>query len=160
MTTTVARRDFRSVPHRDAAATWAAIVDLLTAGGNDATKRKELTSLSGVASSVIADQGPRASPIVVTCDGPRTRIYCSYDDEAMDDSSSNEAKLGFDALKGEWQISLPVAEEDLAWVQSALKKHSNRIVARDKEAGFEVEQKTQTAAGGALVLDVEGFMKS
>ncbi|MEK6596878.1 MAG: D-2-hydroxyacid dehydrogenase, partial [Gemmatimonadota bacterium] len=46
-----------------------------------------------------------------------TRIYCSYDDEAMDDSSSNEAKLGFDALKGEWQISLPVAEEDLAWAE-------------------------------------------
>lgn len=160
MTTTVARRDFRSVPHRDAAATWAAIVDLVTAGGNDATKRKELMSVSGVASSVIADQGPRASPIVVTCDGPRTRIYCSYDDDAMDDSSSNEAKLGFDALKGKWQVSLPVAEEDLAWVQSALKKHSNRIVARDKDAGIDVEQKAQTPAGGALALDVEGFLKS
>ena len=159
MTTTVARRDFRSVPHRDAAATWAAIVDLLTAGGNDAAKRKELTSVSGVACSAIADQGPRDSPIVVTCDGPRTRIYCYYDDDAMDDSSSNESKLGFDALKGDWQVSLPVAEEDLAWVQSALKKHSNRIVARNKDTGIEVDQKTQ-AAGSVLVLDVEGFMKS
>lgn len=160
MTTTVARRDFRSVPHRDAAATWAAIVDLLTAGGNDAAKRAELLSVSGVASSAIADQGPRDSPIVVTCDGPRTRIYCSYDDDAMDDSSSNEAKLGFDALNGDWQVSLPVAEEDLAWVQAALKKNSNRIVARDKDTGIEVEQKAQAAASGALVLDVEGFMKS
>lgn len=160
MTTTVARRDFRSVPHRDAAATWAAIVDLLTAGGSDAEKRKELLSVSGVASSAIADQGPRDSPIVVTCDGPRTRIYCSYDDDAMDDSSSNEATLGFDALNGDWQVSLPVAEEDLAWVQAALKKHSNRIVARDKDTGIEVEQKSQATASGALVLDVEGFMKS
>lgn len=160
MTTTVASRDFRSVPHRDAAATWAAIVDLLTAGGKDAEKRTELLSVSGVASSAIADQGPRDSPIVVTCDGPRTRIYCSYDDDAMDDSSSNEATLGFDALNGNWQVSLPVAEEDLAWVQAALKKHSNRIVARDKDTGIEVEQKSQAAASGALVLDVEGFMKS
>lgn len=159
MTTTVARRDLRSVPHRDAAATWAAIVDLLTAGGSDAAKRKELMSVSGVASSAIADQGPRDSPIVVTCDGPRTRIYCYYDDDAMDDSSGNEGKLGFDALKGDWQVSLPVAEEDLAWVQSALKAHSSRIVARDKDTDIEVEQKAQ-AAVGALVLDIEGFMKS
>jgi hypothetical protein len=78
----------------------------------------------------------------------------------MDDSSSSEATLGFDALNGDWQVSLPVAEEDLAWVQAALKKYSNRIVARDKDTGIEVEQKSQAAASGALVLDVEGFMKS
>ena len=117
-------------------------------------------SVSGVASSVIADQGPRESPIVVTCDGPRTRIYCCFDDDAMDDSGSNEAKLGFDALKGDWQVSLPVAEEDLAWVQSALQKNTKRVVARNKESGIEVESKVQTATGGAFVLDVEGFMKS
>lgn len=158
--TTVARRDFRSIPHRDASATWGAIVDLLTAGGNDAAKRRELMSVAGVASSVIADQGPRESPIVVTCEGPRTRIYCSYDDDALDDSTSNEAKLGFDALKGDWQLSLPVAEEDLAWVKAALKKSSSRVVARDKDSGIEVNQNTQAATGDAFVLDVEGFMKS
>jgi hypothetical protein len=158
--TTVARRDFRSVPHRDASATWACIVDLLTAGGNDAAKRKELMNVAGVASSVIADQGPRDSPIVVTCDGPRTRIYCAYDDEALDESSSNEAKLGFDALKGDWRVSLPVAEEDLAWVTAALKKNSSRVVARDKDSGIEEEQKAQAATGCSFALDVEGFMKS
>ena len=160
MTPTVARRDFRSVPHRDAATTWAAIVDLLTAGNNDVAKRHELMNVSGVASSVIADQAPCASPIVVTCDGPRTRIYCSYDDDAMDDSSSNESTLGFDALRGDWQVSLPVAEEDLAWVRSALKKSTNRVVARNKDSGTEVEQKTGASASSPLVLDVEGFMKS
>lgn len=157
---TVARRDFRSIPHRDASATWAAIVDLLTAGGNDTGKRQELLKVAGVASSVIADQGPRDSPIVVTCDGPRTRVYCGYDDDALDDSNSNEAKLGFDALKGDWQVSLPVAEEDLVWVQAALKKNSSRVVARDKDSGIEVEQMAQAAAGNAFVLDVDGFMKS
>ncbi|MDO9250804.1 MAG: hypothetical protein Q7U48_04540 [Hydrogenophaga sp.] len=157
--TSVVRRDFRSIPHRDASATWAAIVDLLTAGG-DVAKRKELQAVAGVASSVIADQGPRASPIVATCDGPRTRVYCSYDDDALDDASSNEAKLGFDALKGDWQVSLPVAEEDLAWVQSALKKHSTRIIARDKTEGVVVEKEEQAAASSSMTLDVEGFWKS
>lgn len=157
---TVARRDFRSIPHRDASATWAAIVDLLTAGGNDVGKRQELLKVAGVVSSVIADQGPRESPIVVTCDGPRTRIYCSFDDDALDDSNSNEAKLGFDALKGDWQVSLPVGEEDLAWVQAALRKNSSRVVARHKDSGIEVEQKASTAVANEFVLDVEGFMKS
>jgi hypothetical protein len=158
--TTVVRRDFRSIPHRDASATWTAVVDLLTAGSNDAAKRKELLAVVGVACSVIADQGPRESPIVVTCDGPRTRIYLSYDDDALDDSSSNEAKLGFDALAGSWQVSLPVAAEDLAWVQGALKQHGTRIVARDKDTGIEVEQSASAVAGKSLVLDIEGFMKS
>ena len=158
--TTVVRRDFRSLPHRDASATWTAIVDLLTAGGNDGAKRKELMSVAGVASSIIADQCTGESPIVVTCEGPRTRIYCSFDDDALDESNGNETQLGFDALKGDWQVSLPVAEEDLAWVRAALKKNSSRVVARDKDSGIEVEQTAQTAAGKTFVLDVEGFMKS
>lgn len=156
---TVVRREIRSIPHRDASATWAAIVDLLAGDGNDGGKRQELLTVAGVASSVIADQCPRETPIVVTCDGPRTRIYCSYDDDALDDSRSNEVKLGFDALAGNWQVSLPVAGEDLVWVQAALKKHTARIVARDKDSGIQVEQKTQATANNAFVLDVEGFMK-
>lgn len=156
--TTVVRRDFRSIPHRDAIATWTAIVELLTAGG-DAARRNELMAVTGVACSVIADQYPSASPIVVTCDGPRTRIYCWYDDDALDDSNSNESKLGFDALKGDWQVALPVAKEDLAWVQAALKKNSGRIIARDKDSGIEVEKQEQ-AASTSLALDLEGFMKS
>lgn len=158
--TAVARRDFRSIPHRDASATWGVIVDLLTGGGKDQAKRQELMKVSGVASSVIADQIPRDCPIVVTCDGPRTRVYCCYDDDALDDSNGNESGLGYDALKGDWQVSLPVAEEDLVWVQGALKKSSSRVVARNMDDGLEVENNAQVAPGSALVLDVEGFMKS
>lgn len=156
---TVARRDFRSIPYRDASETWTAIVDLLTSGSDDPSKRQELLKVAGVACSIIADQGPRESPIVVTCDGPRTRIYCSYDDDALDDSSCNEAKLGFDALKGHWQVSLPVDAEELTWVQAALKKNSSRVVARDKDLGIEIEEKAEATAGYSSSLNIEGFMK-
>lgn len=57
-------------------------------------------------------------------------------------------------------MSLPVAEEDLAWVQSALKKHSTRIVARDKNEGIGVEREEQAMASNSMTLDVEGFWKS
>src|SRR3546814_19545871 len=88
-------------------------------------------AVSGFSSSVIADQAPKDAPIVVTCDGPRTRIYCLYDDDALDGADANEDLLGFDPLKGDWRLSLPCLSEDLAWVQGALKRHSSRVTACD-----------------------------
>ncbi|EGG77995.1 hypothetical protein SXCC_01388 [Gluconacetobacter sp. SXCC-1] len=127
--TTVVRRTFGSTPHRDAGETWRAIVDLLTQG-KTGVKRDELLAVHGAVSSIIADKAAKDAAIVVTCDGPRTRIYCVYDEDATDGSDTNEDALGFDPLNGDWRISLPCEADDLAWVQGALKKHSERITAR------------------------------
>jgi len=154
------RRDFRSVPSRDAAATWSAIVDLITASSPTADARKELLSVAGIVASVITDQVPQSSPIVVTCDGPRTRIYCLYDDDALDDSASNESKLGFDATKGDWEVSVAVAADDLSWVQAALKKQTTHVVARDAADGFAVEADKKSASASTVTLDLLGFLKS
>lgn len=155
---TVYRRTFRSSPHRDTSTTWDAIVDLLTRG-EDGAKRTELIAVQGVAASVIADQAPKDKPIVVTCDGPRTRIYCLYDDDALDESDANEEPLGFDPLKGNWHISLPCLKDDLEWVSGALAS-SEHISARDLETS-EVVSAEQGAAhqkSGGLELDPEGFL--
>lgn len=154
------RRDFRSVPFRDAAATWSAIVDLITAGSTNGDVRCELMSVAGIVASVITEQTPRSSPIIVTCEGPRTRIYCLYDDETLDEASSNEARLGFDATKGNWQVSLAVADDDLTWVQAALKKKTSRVVARDAESGIDVDSDKNSASSSAVSLDLAGFLKS
>ena len=155
---TVASRTFKSTPQRDAAGTWAAIVDLLTQGKVDAA-RSELLAVSGIAASVIADQAPKDAAITVTCDGPRTRIYCLYDDDAIDGSDANEDALGFDPLKGDWQVSLPCLADDLAWVQSALKKHSTRITARDLSAAASSADDV-VAKSQSLVFDPKGFLGS
>jgi hypothetical protein len=154
------RRDFRSVPHRDASATWAEIAALITASATSDEARKELMSVSGIAASVIADQSTKDSPIVVTCEGPRTRIYCIYDDDSLDESGCNEAKLGFDATKGNWQVSLPVNEEDLDWIKEALKKLTTRVVARHASTGIEVEAGAKLAASTEVSIDMEGFLKA
>lgn len=159
MSSTV-RRDFRSVPYRDALETWNFIVDILTAKSATDDARKELMKVAGIVSSVIADQAPKSSPIVVTCDGPRTRIYCSYDDDALDDSCCNEEKLGFDATKGPWQVSVAVHSEDLAWVQAALKKQTSRVVARDAASGLVIAEEQASENATAVALDMEGFLKS
>lgn len=155
---TVASRSFNSTPQRDAAETWRAIVALLTQGKTGAAQ-DDLLAVTGVAASVIADQAPKDAAIVVTCDGPRTRIYCLYDDDAIDGSDANEAGLGFDPLQGDWQVSLPCTAEDLAWVQSALKAKGTRITARDKSATLAVER-AEAAASSALTIDLKGFLGS
>lgn len=156
---TVASRTFKSTPERDAARTWTAIVDLLTQGriGDACT---ELLAVAGVAASVIADQAPKRAAITVTCDGPRTRIYCLYDDDAVEGSDANEDSLGFDPLKGDWRISLPCLADDLAWVQGALKKHSTRITARDVDATVSSADEEAAEKSQALVFDMKGFLGS
>jgi hypothetical protein len=157
--TTVVRRIFRSTPHRDARDTWIAIVDLLTQGRQNAA-RTELLAVAGIAASIVADQAPHKAAIVVTCDGPRTRVYCLYDDDAIDGADANEDPLGFDPLNGDWQVSLPCLADDLDWVGAALKKHSTRITVRDSAEAIAASNGDAAAKGEALVLDPKGFLAS
>lgn len=156
---TISSRTFRSTPQRTALQTWTAIVDLLTHGKTGAA-RTELLSVAGVAASLIADQAPKDVAIVITCDGPRTRVYCLYDDDAVEGSDANEDALGFDPLKGEWRMSLPCPADDLGWVQCALKKHTNRITARDHDAAVSTDDSANEAKSRALVFDPKGFLGS
>ncbi|MDQ2081510.1 hypothetical protein RA307_15090 [Xanthobacteraceae bacterium Astr-EGSB] len=157
--TTVASRLFMSTPGRDAMATWIAIVDLLTQG-TDGPKRTELMAVAGVAASVIADHAPKDAAIISTCSGPRTRIYCIYDDDAIEGSDANEEPLGFDPLEGDWRVSLPCLTDDLSWIQTALKKHSTRITARGPDDDIAKAEATQSAQTAALVFDRKGFLGS
>ena len=157
---TVASRTFRSSPYRDSVQTWAAMVDLLT-GGQDGSARRELLSVSGVASSLIADRAPEHAAIVVVSEGPRTRIYCIYDEEAIDGSDAKEDALGYDPLKGAWSLSLPCPEEDLPWVTRALKAASSRITARNLTATLSEDARADGLSKGTnVVIDREAFLKS
>ncbi|HYI64751.1 MAG TPA: hypothetical protein VEW71_07700 [Allosphingosinicella sp.] len=156
---TVVKRTFASSPARDAQATWVAIIDLLT-GGQDGANRDELMGVAGVAASIIADAAPEKAPIVVTCEGPRTRIYCIYDDDAVDGSDANEDALGFDPLQGTWAVSLPCHADDLDWVKAALAKQSEKVTARDAETGFAIAEEDKAAKSEGLVFNPAGFLGS
>jgi hypothetical protein len=155
--TTVAARAFASVPARPADDTWSAIVTLLTRGAAGA-KRDELLSVAGTAASLIADRAPEDAAIVVTCDGPRTRIRCIYDEDAIDGTGVNEDTLGFDPLKGDWHVSLPCPADDLVWVQANLARKSSRITARDLEETNKPADQASAAASESFEIDVKGFL--
>ena len=158
MTASTNSRVIRSSPHRDALDTWKTVVDLLTQGrtGSD---RTELLGVAGTAASVISDHASKDAAIVVTCDGPRTRIYTLHDDDAIDGSDAKEDALGYNPLKGDWKVSLPCPADDLDWVNNSLKKHSSRITARDSAENVGSET-AKAAASPALVLDPKGFLGS
>ena len=153
----VARRTVRSVPYRDAAATWSVVVELLT-GTHGAASQPELAAVAGIAASIIADQGPQNAPIIATCDGPRARIYCLYNDDAVDGSEASEDAFGFDPLNGDWRVSLPCHKDDLPWVQSALAKLSSRITARDVDTRLEMPK--AAAKQTSPILDPTEFLGS
>jgi hypothetical protein len=157
---TVSRRTIVSTPARDAAKTWNVIVDLLAPTGAHPA-RKELLDIIGIAASVISDRSPKDYAIVATGDGPRTRVYCLFDDDAVDGSDANEAVLGYDALKGDWAVSLPCDPEELDWVQRALKKHSTRITARELTATVAADQDEPATAAAqvSLVPDLKGLLE-
>lgn len=157
---TVVKRVVRGSPHRDSVETWDFVVDLLTQGKSGA-KRDELLSVAGIASSILTEMAPKDAAIVVECKGPRTRIYCLYNEDAIDGSDAKEDSLGFDPLEGEWSISLPCPKDDLAWVERALKSKSTRITARDMDSklGTDSTEDAKKAAAD-FSFDTSEFLKS
>ena len=157
MSSTVSR-SFNSVPARSASATWNAIVNLLAPSAGGA--RTELESVLGIVCSLITDKA-MTSPIIVTGSGPRVRIYCLYDDDAIEGDSAAETALSFNATSGDWAMSLPCNNEDLSWVQDALKTHSVRITARDKDNGISLgEDSTQDSTAKSVALfNQEAFLR-
>lgn len=154
---TVAKRIMRSCPSRDALETWSAISSLLAMDGTE--KRAELDSVAGIASSIIAEKDCKSSPILVHCEGPQTRFYCIYDDDAIDGSDANEDTLGYDPLRGDWSLSLPCNPDDLSWVTEALAQRSERITARDSSEKSASKSDSHSSAE-ALEIDLARFLKS
>lgn len=154
----VVSRTFRSSPHRSGSETWDAIIALL-GRGKSTPAVDELNSVRGTATMLIIEQSFKEAPMVVTCDGPRTRVRCVYDDEALDDSAADENPLGFDPLQGDWEVSLPCPAEDLEWVQRALREKSTRINARDAAQGIALPETAAKSAALGVQVDLKELLK-
>ncbi len=118
------RRDIASIPARSAAETWSAIVDLVTSATS--VDADQLRAAASIMQALIADEQPAAAPIVFSGSGPRVLIYCVYNEEAM------ELGLKIDALpsnpaEGDWRMTAPCEDEDVAWMNKSLKSRAPRL---------------------------------
>lgn len=155
---TIVARRFVSIPERPASVTWDAISQLL-APESDSAAAAELRSVAGVAASLISREA-MTSPIVVWGAGPRLRIYCLYNDDAIEGDDANEMALSFDPTDGEWYMSLPCPAEDLSWVQNALKSKSKRITSRDMETALDSDEESSRNSASETVVDLEAFFNT
>jgi hypothetical protein len=153
---TVIERTFAAVPARSASETWRAVIDLIAPSGADA--RKELESITGIASSLITREAMKSAPIVMHGSGPQLRIYCIYGDDAITADDANENKLAFNPTEGDWAISLPCPEEEMEWVQSALSQKTKKVTARNQEEKFDTD-KEEKSAGTQATVDTEAFFR-
>ena len=159
MSQTVVVRRVAATPARSAGEAWAVIVGLIASA--DSQARRELDGVAGIVMSLIADEAMRGSPIIVRGVGPRVRIYCIYDSEAILGEGVSEAALAVYPTGGEWLMSLPCPREDLVWVQNALATASTRITARDLAEPAPPEPVGAATQGGDDLgpLDVEAFLR-
>lgn len=153
----VARR-IRATPERGASDAWQVIVDLIAP--KDGAARRELLGVEGIASSIISTESPRDAAIVVRGKGPRVRMYCLYDDEAVSGDDANEAALAECPTDGDWVMSLPADADDVDWVKDALAKKSTRVKVREKSEAFEDgEEQAKQAATADATINMEAFLR-
>lgn len=157
---TVVARRIIATPARPSSEAWAVMVDLL-APDKGSEARKELESVAGIASNLIADEAFEFAAGVVHGSGPRVRLYCLYGEKAVSGDWASESALAFNPTAGDWRMSLPCPAEDLGWVRDALKEKSNRITARDMNEDVEEEADSDDRkASAGFEIDREAFFNS
>lgn len=98
--------------------------------------------------------------MVVRGKGPRVRLYCLYDDEAISGDDANEAALAESPTDGDWAMSLPADADDMAWVKDALAKKTARVTVREKsETVDEGEEESKTASTAEAAINMEAFLR-
>ena len=158
MTTVMARR-VASTPVRSAAQTWAKIMELLAPDPSSAA-RKDLAAAAGVACSSISSEATKDSPIVVWGGGPRVRVYCAFDEDAITRDDVNEDSLPTSPVEGDWKMSIPCLPEDVAWSRELLAAISYRITARSVDDDVVVDKAGAGSPASPIGLNLDEFFKS
>lgn len=153
MTTTVVVRRIASTPARTAAETWLKLLDLVASPGSPG--RAELEGVGGVVMSLIAAEAMRVTPITVHGVGPRLRVYCLYDDDAIAGDEALEDPLAWSPTDGDWHMAVPCPSEDVEWVQVALKTKSTRVTTLAESD--ETPEAAKSAASEDLQIDRAAF---
>lgn len=157
MSTVVARR-VASTPSRTAAQTWEMIVTIL-APDPKSDARKELAKAAGVACASISSEATKEAAIVVWGGGPRVRVYCVFDDDAITGDGVNEDALSKSPTEGDWKMSIPCLPEDVKWSNDKLASTSTRISARSLEDDIEDDEHVSASSARSMSINTGEFLK-
>lgn len=156
---TVIKRSVASTPARTPGETWDVIIGILAPDGKSSASA-ELKKVAGVMAATISSEAPKDDAFVLYGNGPQIRVYCVFGDDAISGGGVNEDEPAESPTNGDWRLSIPCLEEDLAWIQKKLKSLSSRITARviDESVEYEKTQAENSSAG--MVINLQEFLKS
>lgn len=158
MSTVLARR-VAATPVRTAVQTWARIVEII-APDPASEARKELAKVAGTACASIASEAPKEAPIVIWGGGPRVRVYCVFDEDAITKDGVIEDALPKSPTEGDWRMSIPFLAEDVAWSGASLAASSSRVSARSVDDEIEEADEPVAASAAPLGINLTEFLKS
>jgi len=157
MSAVLARR-VASTPVRTAVQTWARIVEII-APDPESPARKELAKVAGTACASIASEAPKEAPMVIWGGGPRVRVYCVFDEDAITQDGLNEDALPKSPTEGDWRMSIPFLAEDVAWSGASLAAASSRVSARSVDDDV-ADEEPLAASATTLSINLAEFLKS
>jgi hypothetical protein len=148
------RRDVSAIPLRSASETWEAIVDLVSGSGSKDVG--QLVDAGGVMGSIITDEHPANSAIILEGVGAQLRIYCRYGMKAIEEGEQLDA-LTWNPTAGDWTMHVPCDAENIAWVRASLSRTSERIKVFDvAEGDWDAEDDSaKLAANGSKEIVVD-----
>jgi hypothetical protein len=155
----IAARRVASTPTRTVTQTWAKIVELIAPDPNSAA-RKELALVAGVACSSISSEAIKDAAIVVWGGGPRVRVYCLFDEDAITRDDVNEDPLSKSPTEGDWNMSIPCLPEDVAWSKAKLASVTSRITARSMNEDVADEEPKAAVVPASMSIKLTEFLKS
>ena len=158
MSTVIVRR-VASTPTRTAAQTWEKIAGILAPDPNS-DGRKELAKASGVACASISSEATGDAAIILWGNGPRVRVYCVFDEDAITAEGVNEDALSKLPTEGDWKMSIPCQPEDVKWSNGALTAVSSHISARSLEDDLEDDAAGPVSSPHSVTINVKEFLKS
>ena len=150
---TVVARRLASVPRRTSVDTWQRLVELISA--EDSPAHAELSSITSVASMLIAEEYTKTAPLTVSGGGPLVRVYTLHGEEAIEHDLDDEAELAFDPTAGDsWLLSLPAAGADVEIARAALAA-ATHVEVRDVAEADRSAAEQSASSMAELALDLE-----
>lgn len=155
---TVIVRKIAAIPVRTSSEAWEVMRNLI-APDAASPARAILDRAAGAVCSAIASEVMADDPVVVHGSGPRVRLYCLYDEDAMSGEDTSEGKLPEVPTKDDWRMSVPVTEEDFKWSAEAIKACAPHITVRI--AGEEVADADPNGneSRTTMRINLEGYLQ-
>lgn len=113
----------------------------------------------GVASYIITEKILEEHPVVVRgVSGPRLRVYCVYDDDALDEDKLNEEPLTWSptADDGSWRVALPVVSGKADVITGLIPEEINHFILYSTDEGVKLKE---TQPPEQLTIDRERWRK-